>query len=80
MNSDRFSAIILKQRALAYPCGRQLAGVQHEIQRDPSLQVRYILLVINLINTKSVRSMFVRSLMMNTERLFSVALMSRSSI
>ncbi|KAJ5491665.1 hypothetical protein N7539_003232 [Penicillium diatomitis] len=39
VNSDRFSAIILKQRALAYPCGRQLAGIKHELRRDPSLRL-----------------------------------------
>jgi hypothetical protein len=36
---DRVAAIILKQRALAYPEGRDLAGVYFELSRDPELKV-----------------------------------------
>jgi hypothetical protein len=39
VNTDRFSAIILKQRTLAYPAGRELAGVKYERQRDLSFEV-----------------------------------------
>jgi hypothetical protein len=38
-NMDRLAAVILKQRALAYPEGRDLAGVYFELSRDPELKV-----------------------------------------
>lgn len=37
--TEQFSAIITKQRALMYPCGRQLAGLRYELERDETLKV-----------------------------------------
>jgi hypothetical protein len=36
---DRFRAILIKQRALRYPEGRDIAGIEHELSRDPSFKV-----------------------------------------
>ncbi|KAJ5085455.1 hypothetical protein N7532_007208 [Penicillium argentinense] len=38
VNMDRFRAVLTKQRAFRYPKGRDIAGIQHELHRDPTLQ------------------------------------------
>lgn len=41
VNFDRFSAIIAKQRALAFPEGRDFNGVVFEYENKPGFQVNY---------------------------------------
>jgi hypothetical protein len=46
-NLDIFKTIVMKQRMLNYPCGRELFGLQYELSRNQDLNVcfTFILLV-----------------------------------